>query len=386
MPVPRTVPDQAMQAPTKKLLLGDDWVRPEGMAEAARRGDRSLRARLALFRSPLARKIALFNLSALVVLLAGVLLSDPFRDTLVVQRKQGLMTEARLVAAVFEARGAVPTAGQVAPMMDQLSLAAGDQLFLFDRHGQLLGQKTGQVPRADADGGRALIGDALTAASHVISGIFSAAAPAYDAKALVAGQMAPALQGQTVVASGPVQGGAVFAVATPVRAGEEIVAVVGLASAEGEIDRLVRNEREQVLQMFLLAVMVSLGLSVVLAATIANPLADLASAAELGLDRDGRKTGPGRVRIPDLAARPDEIGRLSMALRGLVTTLYDRIDANEQFAADVTHEVKNPLASLRSAVGTLRLAQRPDALVDAFAAFRGDVDRRPLGRAPSDPR
>ena len=109
MPVPRAAPDQALPAPAKELLLGDDWVRPDDMADAARRGGGPGRSRLALFRSPLARKIALFNLSALIVLLAGLLLSDPFRDTLVVQRQQGIVTEARLVAAVFEARGIAPT-------------------------------------------------------------------------------------------------------------------------------------------------------------------------------------------------------------------------------------------------------------------------------------
>ncbi len=69
---------------------------------------------------------------------------------------------------------------------------------------------------------------------------------------------------------------------------------------------------------------------------------------------------PGRVRIPDLAARPDEIGRLSVAMRGMVAALYDRIDANEQFAADVAHEIKNPLASLRSAVGSLRMVKKDE--------------------------
>ncbi len=63
---------------------------------------------------------------------------------------------------------------------------------------------------------------------------------------------------------------------------------------------------------------------------------------------------------PILTARPDEIGRLSVAMRGMVAALYDRIDANEQFAADVSHEIKNPLASLRSAVGTMRVAKRDD--------------------------
>jgi two-component system sensor histidine kinase ChvG len=88
------------------------------------------------------------------------------------------------------------------------------------------------------------------------------------------------------------------------------------------------------------------------------------------------------VRIPDLTARPDEIGRLSGALRGMVSALYDRIDGNEQFAADVAHEIKNPLASLRSAVGSLRMVKKEEhreKLLDVI-----DHDVRRLDRLVSD--
>jgi len=90
----------------------------------------------------------------------------------------------------------------------------------------------------------------------------------------------------------------------------------------------------------------------------------------------------GRIRIPDLTARPDEIGRLSGALRGMVGALYDRIDSNEQFASDVSHEIKNPLASLRSAIGTLRIAKKDEhrgKLLDVI-----DHDVRRLDRLVSD--
>ena len=134
--------------------------------------------------------------------------------------------------------------------------------------------------------------------------------------------------------------------------------------------------------MFLVGVIISIGLSLVLASTIANPLSDLAASAELGRDRDSRNVAPGRIRIPDLTARPDEIGRLSGALRGMVSALYDRIDANEQFAADVAHEIKNPLASLRSAVGTLRVANRDDQRDKLLSVIDHDVRR--LDRLVSD--
>ncbi len=174
----------------------------------------------------------------------------------------------------------------------------------------------------------------------------------------------------------------VFTITTPILRRGDIIGGLALVSAGGEIDFLVRNEREQVLRMFVIALLVSVGLSLVLASTIANPLSDLAAAAEIGHDKNAKRVRPSRVRIPDLTARPDEIGRLSGALRGMVTALYDRIDANEQFAADVAHEVKNPLASLRSAVGTLRMAQREDQRQKLLDVIEHDVRR--LDRLVSD--
>jgi len=91
---------------------------------------------------------------------------------------------------------------------------------------------------------------------------------------------------------------------------------------------------------------------------------------------------PVKVRIPDLTARPDEIGRLSGALRGMVSALYERIEGNEQFAADVAHEIKNPLASLRSAVGTMRVAKRDDQRERLLEVIEHDVKR--LDRLVSD--
>jgi two-component system sensor histidine kinase ChvG len=134
--------------------------------------------------------------------------------------------------------------------------------------------------------------------------------------------------------------------------------------------------------MFLVGACVSIALSLVLASTIANPLSDLAEAAELGRDKNARKVAPERIRIPDLTGRPDEIGRLSGALRGMVAALTQRIEGNEQFAADVAHEIKNPLASMRSAVGTLRVAKRDDQRERLLEVLEHDVQR--LDRLVSD--
>jgi two-component system sensor histidine kinase ChvG len=379
------------------VLLGEDWTAPADFVEPELRGYRGRRGIVALNRSPLARKIVIFNMMALVILVAGVLFMNPFRDSLVLQREQGLVTEAELVADVFEAQlpGVSATALtdpagiDVAGTLSAVTIGPGVAAFVFDKSGQVIAAAEGRARAASADGAKThstLITDFLNAIWETVSGVLSGAqsnAVQVDSESLARSGFAAALAGQTSSnMAKDSAGGTLFSVATPIWSAGEVLGVIALTSAEGEIDRLVRHEREQVLQMFVIAMLVSIGLSLVLASTIANPLSDLAAAAELGRDRDARKMAPGRVRIPDLAARPDEIGRLSVAMRGMVAALYDRIDANEQFAADVSHEIKNPLASLRSAVGTMRVAKRDDQREKLLAVIEHDVRR--LDRLVSD--
>ncbi len=380
------------------VLLGEDWVSPETLTDEALRADRHRRGIVSLNRSPLARKIIVFNLLALVILVSGVLFMNPFRDSLVLQREEGLVTEAKLIANVFEAQipgtGAVNMASgdgiDVPATLDAIELASGVEVFVFDPTGQLVSRAVGAAPPRPELGEKdrsTIITDFLNLVWKGVSGLFTIGAPEpekADALAQAIGVQRVAQGGETQAVTGHDQktGAAIFSVATPIKRNDEVLGVVALTSAAGEIDRLVRYEREQVLQMFIIALLVSIGLSLVLASTIANPLADLAAAAELGRDRNARKMAPGRVRIPDLAARPDEIGRLSVAMRGMVAALYDRIDANEQFAADVAHEIKNPLASLRSAVGTMRVAKRDDQREKLLDVIEHDVRR--LDRLVSD--
>jgi len=387
----------ARPAKRAEVVLGEDWVRPPAALEDELRHRRARRGFISLNRSPLARKIILFNLLALMVLVAGVLYLNPFRDSLVQQRSSALVAQAELMADAFGAQleGAGPGAGLgatdagAAAMLARLSLRTGTELFLFDADGALTARKTGErpepIPATGREDGSTIITGFLNSVWDAVSGALGQDVPLrpMDAQSLAQNLLPSALQGQLRVetARDPA-GNTYFTVVAPVVHAGQVRGVVALTSAAGEIDRLVRNEREQVLQMFVLALLVSVGLSLVLASTIANPISDLAAAAELGRDRNARKSSPSRVRIPDLTARPDEIGRLSIAMRGMVAALYDRIDANEQFAADVSHEIKNPLASLRSAVGTLRVARRDDQREKLLDVIDHDVRR--LDRLVSD--
>ena len=377
---------------SSEVLLGEDWVSPESMADSSLRG-RKRRSLVSLNHSPLARKIIIFNLMALVILVAGVLFMNPFRDSLVLQRENGLKQEAQLIANVFEASLAasgttVPLDSQaLAQRLKAVTISSGVEAFVFDGSGNIVASAVGAASVGTTSVERStIITDFLNMVWEGISSLLSSGAS--DKAKVSSADMAQKLyaearNGETTANTGQgPEGGTLFSVATPIVHNGVVQGVVAVTSAEGEIDRLVRYEREQILQMFVIALLVSIGLSLVLASTIANPLSDLAAAAEIGGDRDGQARNAGRVRIPDLTARPDEIGRLSVAMRGMVTALYDRIDANEQFAADVSHEIKNPLASLRSAVGSLRFVKKEEQREKLLDVIEHDVRR--LDRLVSD--
>lgn len=372
-----------------EVILGEDWTSGEGLVDPALRASRDRRGLVSLNRSPLARKIILFNLLALLVLAGGVLFLNPFRDTLVGLRGEALVNEAALVSDVFEAVAAEAPgpmdAARLSRVLESVQVPPGVEAFAVAADGTLAARRMGADRPAIVTRPTPIV-DTLTGAWNGVRSLVSGAEPdaaATDGFALVQTLLPAALKGEGVRIDGrSPDGGRLFAVAQPVMVNGQVLAVVALSGDQAGIDVLVRGEREQVLLIFIASLMVSFGLSLVLASTIANPLSDLAAAAELGRDRDARKMAPGRVRIPDLAARPDEIGRLSVAMRGMVAALYDRIDANEQFAADVAHEIKNPLASLRSAVGTMRLAKRDDQKNKLLDVIEHDVRR--LDRLVSD--
>ncbi len=382
------------------VVVGDDWVQPAGSGDEAGRVKRRRRGLITLNRSPLARKIITFNLMAIIILLGGVLYLNPARDNLAYQRANGLVNEAELISDVFEAQLSVgsPVNFAVADGIDPvrtlaaLNLRGKVDVYVFDAAGLMVASRSvteQNVLIVDGlNGGEegTVITDFLNSIWDGISGLLTPSGsgrmpvdPLLQVASILPETLASGTQIRTQT---DLNGRTIFLVSTPIQQGDKAVGAVALVSAAGELDGLVRRERELVLQMLVIGIVVSIGLSLLLASTIANPLADLAAAAELGRDRNARKMSPDRIRIPDLTARPDEIGRLSGALRGMVAALYERIEGNEQFAADVAHEIKNPLASLRSAVGTMRVAKRDDQREKLLEVIEHDVRR--LDRLVSD--
>lgn len=341
-------------------------------------------------RSPLTRKIIIFNLVTLSFLVSGILFLSQSRASLVDLRKQTLLADASVLATSLEYQmdfsgisdlyepALYTTLEALAdPIRSRAQLFSTDGYLITDigARPEVYGRASSPVaPRTDTLSG--ILNDAWTRLEAVF---VQQPAPA-DESYLMAFRSAIAIRSMiandsTLATTMNEIKQLIVTVAVPVSHDGEMVGAIVLSTLGGEIDSYIQNERQQILEVFLLAALTSVFLSVLLANTIGRPLRQLAMAAQKGSVQNTGRINPGRIDIPDLTSRPDEIGDLSRQLRNMTTALYDRIEANEAFAADVAHEIKNPLTSLGSAVETIRLVKEDAARERLLDVIRDDVNR-----------
>ncbi|MDL2399813.1 sensor histidine kinase [Rhizobium mayense] len=372
--------------------------------------------------SSLTRRILFFNLAALVVLVGGILYLNQFREGLIDARVESLLTQGEIIAGAVSASASVDTnsitidpqkllelqAGQsitpvpndedlefpidpekVAPVLTRLISPTRTRARIFDADANLLLDSRhlysrGQVLRYDLPP----VEDEKQSWSDWFSGLFNKMLqpgnlPVYKEAPGGDGSIYPEVMNALTGVRGAVvrtteKGELIVSVAVPIQRFRAVLGVLLLSTQAGDIDKIVHAERLAIMRVFGVATLVNVVLSLLLSSTIANPLRRL-SAAAIRVRRGGAKE---REEIPDFSARQDEIGNLSIALREMTTALYDRIDAIESFAADVSHELKNPLTSLRSAVETLPLAKSDDSKKRLMDVIQHDVRR--LDRLISD--
>ncbi|PWC74578.1 stimulus-sensing domain-containing protein [Azospirillum sp. TSH64] len=361
--------------------------------------------------SPLTLRILAVNVLALLVLLAGLLYLGRYQDRLIQAETEALATEARIFASAL-GEGAVnriltapsPTGDEsgerfelapelARPMIRRLAEATSTRTRLFDIDGNMLSDSrvlVGSQGRIEirelptppsGDPVSRAINDLYTRLIDVVPS--REGLPVYREKP---GQPNPdverALAGEAAATVWRVDGAGgdpelLLTVAVPVQRYREVLGAVLLTRGGGEIDRAIRSVRFDILRVFGVALLVTIALSFYLAGTIARPIRRLAQAA------DRLRTSHGRhAEIPDLTRRGDEIGELSGVLREMTDALWTRMDAIERFAADVAHEIKNPLTSLRSAVETAERVSDPRHRDRLMAIIADDVQR--LDRLISD--
>ena len=381
------------------------------------------RAIAARFASSLTRRIIVLNLGGLVALLIGFLYLNQFRQGLIDARVQSLQTQSEIIAAAVAASATVDTdsitidpekllqlaPGQsygvgeetqpslefsinperVGPVLRRLVSPTRTRARVYDRDGSLLLDSSAlarsnilrfDLPNLDSSQPDA---NPLRRFWDAVKARFgSTKLPVYEELGAENGKVYPevatALQGspQSVVRVNS-EGETIVLVSAPIERFRSVRGALLLSTQGDDIDKVIRSERWAIIRIFLVSAGVMFLISLFFAGTIAEPMRRLAEAAERV--RRNIKT---RHEIPDFSDRTDEIGHLSGALRDMTGSLYKRIEAIESFAADVAHELKNPLTSLRSAVETLPIAKTDSARSRLHEVIKHDVRR--LDRLISD--
>ena len=373
------------------------------------------------FRS-LTRRIVFLNLFALAILVSGILYLDRFRAKLIDTKVESLLVQGEIIAGAIadsagvdgDRKGDEPESDQAfvfgdlgnpgqdafgtlqftldpertAPTLRRLIKPTGTRARIYDRDGNLILDSDniygrGEVLRREPDAAsQEQTGFLRTTWRRIRTWLWYQDLPRYrdigEANGRAYPEVVSALTGTSVkIVRLNENSGLVVSVAVPVRRLNDVLGVLLLSTRGGSIDAIVGEERLRIIKFALFAAIVALLLSVLLARTIAGPIQRLSASA----DRVRRTIGV-RATIPDYTHRTDEIGDLSGSLSDMTASLYQRIEAIERFAADVAHELKNPLTSLRSAAETLTLVKSEDARADLIAVIQHDVKR--LDRLLSD--
>jgi len=334
-----------------------------------------------------------------VILVAGLFYLDRYKNELIAQELENLRIRAEMIAAAV-GEGAVIDTGIALPelsppaarqMVRRLALPARVRARLWDEEGEqladsrtlLAGSTVVQVEELPApERGWFFrifkrVYDFFTSSRVVDDDL-----PVYHERAHPRATDYPevlqALAGDSAWAvRGTRNHRILLSTAVPVQHYKQVLGVVMVSSSGDDIAQALFKVRLTIFQAFAFALTITVTLSVYLAGTIARPIRRLAAAAERVRRGQGR-----RHTIPDLTRRGDEIGELSGALREMTEVLWRRMDAIEAFAADVAHEIKNPLTSLRSAVETCLRLSNPEHQQRMMAIIQDDVTR--LDRLISD--
>lgn len=371
--------------------------------------------------SSLTRRIVFLNLAALLVLLSGILFLNQFRAGLTEARIESLLTQGEIISGAIAASASVQTntitidpdrllelrSGEsiaafeddedalefpinpelVAPVLRRLISPTRTRARIYDQEGTLILDSralyaSGQILRFDLPPVEAEPAWYELLWQRAKLWLRRGDLPLYSEVDGGNGRNYPevvrALSG-TPASEVRVtdQGELTVAVAVPIQRFRAVLGSLLLSTQGGDIDAIVQAERLAIFRVFLVAAIVTILLSILLASTIAGPMRRLAAAADRV--RRGVKT---RGEIPDFTKRRDEIGHLSQALRDMTDALFTRMAAIESFAADVSHELKNPLTSLRSAVETLPLAKNEEQRERLLSVILHDIRR--LDRLISD--
>jgi|CXWL01.1.fsa_nt_gi two-component system sensor histidine kinase ChvG len=357
------------------MASATDTTKPEGVLGA-------------IARSRITRIIFLWNFVGLGILLLGVLLLTELRAGLTEAQFRNLRTQGELIANLLIETGTVqgdPWPGLNEPAVREVMRrvlppvaegervgTAGTRVRVFAADGAVVADtdviydKLEETPLPGVGAEDENIGQTIRRAARRVEYI---RLTPWRPSITLEEERQRALLGE--ISSGQrlnELGERVVTVSLPIRRVQSVLGVVTLESAD--VERILVAERAAMIPFTLGAAMVTFLASALLALFVGQPLKRLAEAA----DRL-RVTGSTRLHLPEVSKRKDEIGALGQSLEAMTGALADRIDANERFAADVSHEIKNPLASIRSAIDSVRAISDAERQAQLLGIVAQDVKR-----------
>lgn len=318
--------------------------------------------------------ILALNLLSLLILFGGALLLNEWRRGLIEARQESLSVQAELLANVLGELGI--TQGDPYPMLDDRAAAlwlrdnfipAGQRARLFDVDG---------IEVSDSFRVSDTIPGAPLPPAHPAGTALAPAEPSQREKARLARANAElSAEVERALTGAPQaslrrneEGERVVSVSLPVRHVQQVLGVLTLEA--GDVNATLDAQRRALMPFALVALAVNLLASLVLHLFVARPVMRLSAAADQVRLQRARA-----ISLPDLEDRKDEIGDLARALESMTDTLSTRMDAIERFAADVSHEIKNPLTSIRSALETLPLVKTEEQRARLTNLLQQDVRR-----------
>ncbi|MCK5546467.1 MAG: stimulus-sensing domain-containing protein [Rhodospirillaceae bacterium] len=338
-------------------------------------------------------RILAVNLLAPAILVAGIFYLDEYRRNLISTELSGLRTHAEIFAVALGESAVSPRGQALLPELSsqivrRLAFTAKTRARLFLPDGRLaadsrkLLEPGGQVQQKDlpppvtAEEKESFLSTIFQAIDRIYNWLpggdeYATYRENIQQRASDYPEVMAAMGGEVWVARRSMPDRSlVLTVAMPVTRYKQTLGVIFLSKGSDEIDAAVYEVRLDILKVFGVVLIITIGVSLYLAGTIARPIRSLALAAE-----HIRKGHHRQHKIPNFGERSDEIGELARALGDMTEALWARMDAIERFAADVAHEIKNPLTSIKSAVETATRIENISQQKKLMAIIQDDVER-----------
>jgi two-component system sensor histidine kinase ChvG len=383
-----------------------------GVARRALRALRNLRyARPFRFASTsLLRRIMLANLVGLAVMIGGIYYLSHYQTWLVEAKKESLRTQGELIAAAIASDARIeqgnieinldkanrPDTGRVpyrddgfsslqlsirperaTPILRRLIQHTKNRARIYGRDGTLIVDTAtlltkGQLTRPATED---KISKPKNFWTRLTSVLIDEHLPVYKEIGNGKGTSYPEVRAALEGTATPLllldrEGEQIVSMAVPIRRANSVLGALLLSTRPGDIEKSLREERWRITLLAGIALIATLVSSILLARTVAEPIRRLSEAAEEVSLNIGA-----RAHLPDYADRNDEVGQLARAFRSMTAALYRRIESSESFAADVAHELKNPLTAARSTAESLVYAKTPEQRDELVRQIQNELKR-----------